>query len=575
VAEDSTLHAGELESLARLRFAKLTRAELRVLQSAPKGESAGCGPSSDFWDSTNDPANAESWGSEREIRAELIRWLCVDEGAQKKVDKRGVWVGAARIAGKLDLSYATVPFPLRLERCRFTDDAKLTYVKIPEVCLNGSSTRCLLAEGAEVKGNFLLQKGFFAEGEVRLIAALIGGTLNCEGSTFDNSAGCSDQREEDHRGIAISADRIKVEGNISLRKGFVARGTVMLGGARVGGDLSCRSARFSNPHGTALSAENITVGGNCFLYDGFSAEGVVDLFGARIGGNLNCYDGTFNKVVLNSANVKGMFVWSKINKADLAELNLRNAAVGSLADDEASWPRTGRLFPDGFVYERISDAPPEDDITGEPVTHSPKDAGTRLRWLDRQRQFTPQPYRQLAKVLRESGDEEGAKEVLFQMKQRGRRGLLTWVWEGAAGYGVYPEWAAWELLALIAFSTLIFWRAKRVGLMVPTDRQAYDDDKKLLPHYPRFNPLIYVIESCVPLLKLGMADRWQADPSQPTPSLSSSTRRWWTDLLERSRVHLSTRASRLRCFRWFIVIAGWLLTVLFLAAVTNMLKIGQ
>jgi hypothetical protein len=80
--------------------------------------------------------------------------------------------------------------------------------------------------------------------------------------------------------------------------------------------------------------------------------------------------------------------------------------VGAIWDDEPSWPGQGSLDLDGFVYGGFFGGP--------------TDAPTRLRWLDRQGQFKPQPYRQLAKVLRELGDDEGAKRVLLEREGRAR-----------------------------------------------------------------------------------------------------------------------------------------------------------
>ena len=216
--------------LAIRRFGKLSAAEALLLHAAHKGEFAVCGPTSKSDDQANNPSKADSWGPERVIRGELIRWLCVDQAAYILVDSRGIGIFAAKITGKIDLSYVTVLFPVQLFQCRLTDDAKLTHTRIPEFVLIGTRTRCLLAEGAEVKGNVILQNSFFA-GEVRLIGAQIGNTLNCEGSTFSNStdsAGCSDQGEEDSRGKAIRTDHIKVESGIFLRKGFRADGAVLL-----------------------------------------------------------------------------------------------------------------------------------------------------------------------------------------------------------------------------------------------------------------------------------------------------------------------------------------------------------
>ncbi len=590
----------DLEALGIRRFGQLSKAETRLLSSAPKGEVAECGPSSLTGVPANDPAKADGWGPERVIRAELIRWLCTDQEAYTRVDARGLRIFAAKIVGKLDLSYATVPFAVRLDQCRLTDDVKLTYTKIPEVVLNGSRTRCLLAEGAEVKGNLLLKNGFF-EGEVRLIGARIGDSLNCEGSTFSNTSGeCSDPREEKTRGRAIRADRIKVEGGIFLRKGFKADGEVMLNGASVGGDLSCSGAILKNLQGSALSAENATVGGNVFLFDGFSAYGIVNLGVAKIGGALNCFGGAFDRVVLNTIVVKGIFVWSHIQNANVCQLDLRNAVVGSIADDEISWPKRGNLHLDGFEYGRITGTPGPDtfgeaisekDITeiekrlgGRRSKDSPKDARTRLMWLDRDVEFKLQPYRQLARVLHEMGDDEGEKQVLFEMESRARsqarRSLILFKpiqWTGdtisevTVGYGLHPLWALWELGVLWGLGFIL---CRRAGAMAPKDEKAYDAQRKnsrLPDNYPPFSPTFYSLENCVPLIKFGQTDRWHPDPN-PRPSVTSAPRAGRWAKVKTAATGRIWKPSVLRVLLWLMTIAGWVLATFCVAGLAGIIK---
>jgi hypothetical protein len=422
---------------------------------------------------------------------------------------------------------------------------------------NGSKTKSLLAEDAVINGNLLLQ-GVSVDGEVRLIGAQIGGTVNCGGSTFSNSAESSDFRGEENRGKAISADRINVEGGIFLRNGFKAEGEVMLNGARVGGDLSCRGGSFRNINGSALSAENASVEGNVFLYDGFSAYGTVDFVRAKIGGSINCRGGTFDRVLLKAVVVRSMFVWSDIQNPKSAQVDLRDANVGSVADDKKSWPLRGNLHLDGFEYGRFSGSPSDDTFGevaeeesseiqkrfgGRLVEDSPTDARSRLKWLDRDAVFKPQPYRQLAKVLQQTGDEEGAKQVLFEMENRVRaqdrrslilpNRLLQWMFDKGyketVGYGLYPLRAVWELGILWGLGFVLFRRAK---VMAPTDREAYSSfrEKGQLPkHYPRFSAPIYSLENCAPLVKFGQDDHWQPDPNpQPFVSGAVPTTGLWT-----------------------------------------------
>jgi hypothetical protein len=582
----------DLEALATRRFGKLSEAERRLTFSAPKGEPALCAPpgSNDI-----DPLKANAWGSERTIRAELIRWLCTNQEAYNKIDTRGVSVYSAKITGKLVLSNTNVPFSLRLEGCGLMDDALLTGVKIADLCLNGSHTRCLMAEEAQVKGNLLLQNGFSADGEVRLIGAQIGGTLNFEGSSFSNPGGCQDPREQNNGGKAIRADRIRVEGGVFLRNGFKADGEVMLNGAHIGGDLSCRRATFRNLLGHALSAENANVGGNVFFFDGFSAYGAVDLFGAKVGGTLNCLAGEFDQLILQSAVVKNKFVWSQIRSAHAVQLDLGNTSVGSLADDEKSWPARGNLHLDGFEYERISDIPMENDfgevseedfkeikkrLQVELVEVSPTDARKRLKWLDRDSEFKLQPYRQLAKVLREMGDANGEKRVLFEMESRSRaqarRSLILlrpiqWtadtIYRGTVGYGLHPLWALWELFVLWGLGFVL---CRRAGAMAPKDEAAYKALRErggLPAHYPPFSPAFYSLENCVPLLKFGQTDRWQPDPNPRLTTISTVAAGPWEKLISRMN-----SPELLRLLLWVMTVVGWVLATFCVAGLAGIIK---
>jgi hypothetical protein len=147
MAEGSGRAVDDLEALARARFPDLSQAELKLLRAAPRGEVAWCGPSDKDDDPANDPAKADEWGPEREIRAELIRWLCVDRDAASAVDPIGVRLRAAKLTGGLDLSFASAPFPLRLTRCCLTHDANLISTELPALSLAGSRVLSIVPLG--------------------------------------------------------------------------------------------------------------------------------------------------------------------------------------------------------------------------------------------------------------------------------------------------------------------------------------------------------------------------------------------------------------------------------------------
>src|SRR5258707_14564015 len=92
--------AVRLLTLARAGLGNLKPAEATLVRSAATGEGADIGPGDPLlFDTDNVDAY---WGPEREVRAEVIRWLCVDPKAKKLVDPNGIQLSGARIIGELN-----------------------------------------------------------------------------------------------------------------------------------------------------------------------------------------------------------------------------------------------------------------------------------------------------------------------------------------------------------------------------------------------------------------------------------------------------------------------------------------
>jgi hypothetical protein len=599
---------------------------MRAAPSAPpKGHWAQCGPNLNDEDPKNDPSQADKeWGQEREIRAEVIRWLAVDEKAKHEVDPKGIWVYGAKITGKLDLSFVTIPFPMVLWHCRLMDDAELHDAQLPILDLRGSWVRAINAERLDIKGEVFLSDGFHAEGEVLLPGAQIGSNLRCDGGTFVNPYG-----------KALVADHAHVQGYVFLRNGFRAEGTVVLVRAQVGANVECDGGTFAKPKrkasegdginvyevkpwDKALDADGINVHGALFLRQGFRAEGVVWLLGAQIGGDLDCVYSEFTEITAESATVRGNVYWWGLKNAENATLDLTQASAGSVGDDwdERNWPK--HLVLDGLVYRQIS--------------AGPTDAKTRLRWLARQDAFAPQPYRQLAKVLRERGDEDGAVTVLEEMERLRRKqedhNPVAQAWSSlfrvTIGYGYNPAWAIYEILGLSAIGWIIYRRSYLAGGITPTEKDAYESFKykgQPPPHYTAFAPLVFSVENSLPLVKLGQEDTWHPEPDRESALSQRSnwptclaTSRTWTHFQglqrrlilwgvqrdpnpkkelprlqrflvycglqpppdrEAARSRLSRWLTSPRFVRWFLwvhILLGWLLATLFLAGLTGIIR---
>jgi len=206
-----------------------------------------------------------------------------------------------------------------------------------------------------------------------------------------------------------------------------------------------------------------------------------------------------------------------------------------------------------FVYDNIAlkaTAFPADLAGG----YSPT-ASIGLAWLKRDPFHATQPYRQLAQVLENRlGDLTGAttvrealEEILSKREDSWPAGLLR----SSIGYGYRPENAIWGLGILTAVGSLVYWRAYRMALMVPTNRDAFQTftaEGRNPEHYPTLSPLIYSLENTFPLVKLGQTDHWQPRPLR------------------------STRALCLRWFRWIQILLGWLLAGLFAAGVARLVQ---
>ena len=106
--------AQDLISLARSRFQNLTGAETLAIRAAAVGEVAACGPISEYADSL-DPFKLNTDWSKRVIRADIVRWLCLEGGTTELVPRSGIQIFAAMIVGELDMQYSLTPFPLTLQ----------------------------------------------------------------------------------------------------------------------------------------------------------------------------------------------------------------------------------------------------------------------------------------------------------------------------------------------------------------------------------------------------------------------------------------------------------------------------
>ena len=453
----------------------------------------------------------------------------------------------------------------------------------------------ILAESAEIKGAVFLNDSFKAQGEVSFAGATIGGIFACRKGIFENP-----------QGYAIVAEGAEIKGSVFLNDGFKAQGQVSLSGATIGGNFQCRKGIFENPgkdkNGKdkhAILAQGAEIKGAVFLDDGFKAQGQVSFFGATIGVAFQCSKGIFENpegyaIVAESAEIKGAvflndgfqakgqvsflgatiprtFILSHVKDSQEMELDLRFAKIGTLVDQENSWAENNKLWLEGFVYDAIANI-------------SPLDSKSRLKWIRLQNleeNFSPQPYEQLAKVLRMSGHDEAATEVLIgKEKDRYKHGRLSWwdkSWNRFLGftidYGYSPHKALWGVLFFVLLGWGLFSWGNLQSLMILSKgverfesseerNKSSSTSKKVSTDYPKFNALMYSVDVFVPIINLHQQDYWLPNANKDYAEIPLSPKSKYKTL----------KVSLLRWYFWFHIIMGWVLSSLLVAGFTGLVR---
>jgi hypothetical protein len=544
----------------------------------------------------------------------------------------------------IDLSYAQVPFldlggsrtgavearRLIVKNDMFCGDG---FVAVGGVNLNGARISAdlnvegatllnpggaaLRANGAIVGGSFILSRGFRAKGRVELSDVRVGGDFDARGSRLSNSGD-----------VALAMTGGRVEGDVLLGDGFRAFGLLDLVGVQIKGDLICDGGRFLNRGRVALDADGAEIGRSAFLRGGFRAYGEVSFFGAHVGADLNFSEAdlrnrgkrsldarhavikenarfrgfatdavldfrhanvgggllfdraTFSDPSESSSGlraryltVSGEFSWCGIAKSKNTVLDLRLAKVGILRDDEESWPGPGNLSLDGFVYNAFDSRETDDGLIS---------ARTRLNWLRRQsRRTAPQPYVQLAKVLRESGHEQDAIKVLMAREDAlysslGIFGLLKkCILKPTIAYGYRPMRALWFIAAFVVLGSILFRWGYDAQVIGPTEDGAFKEwnSNQLRESYPPFSSVVYSIETFFPLVELDAKKNWA-----PNPNLRPKCAVDLLDALPFRPFGGYTHsfgpefARRLLWYLRFHIMFGWFFTGMFAAGVTGLVR---
>jgi len=387
---------------------------------------------------------------------------------------------------------------------------------------------------------------------------------------------------------ALTAQHLICQGSLFLRHGFCAMDKVDLAGAKITGQLDCCGGRFFAGN-VALNCYAVKVGIGVSLSREFVAAGAIVLDQAEISGVLDL-SGAAMLIGISALGmrVRGWLLWKDV-KVEGIKFELKGAHVGTLFDTPGSWKPVKHLVLSSFRYDRIE---------------SEMDVAERLEWLAKHdntvSRFTPQPYVQLANVLRQNGFAAEAAQVLIRREDKQRaaewervmdkvgvslkqeliafahllRPLLSLPFKWIFGYGHQPArallWVAGLVAITIWFSheTYIRGQFAPTSAVVLTSKEWLDsfpdaalpadsplwklqlEDWARTPpgrDYETFRAWLYALDVFIPLDALGQEKTWAP----------SASRGWWGELGHR--------------LRWLVQMSGWVITAIGAAVVTGLI----
>jgi hypothetical protein len=523
------------------------------------------------------------------VRGNFVRFLALGGDQDCPAPPQGLRVASATVEGRLVLTGCAVPQRLEFINCNIDSTIEAEGTQFKHLIFADTNISGFNGDGAEFKGGLFFINSV-CHGEFRILQSVVKGSLVFKASTLCNP-----------RKITLAADRIKVDGSLSLDTGFRSIGQVRLHNSQVRGIVSFRDSKFLNPREKALSLDGAEIRGSVFLF-GTWVIGETRLARTMIGGNISVAKARFcnsKRMAFDAQSLRlgGGLIWRGLRQVS-GSVSLSSAKAVDLVDELSSWLKADSLILDGFEYGRI---------TG---TKSSTDATSRIRWLKHQNpgqfkaSFWPQPWEHLAKVLREMGHPEDAKVIGIEKQRQlmelglvgarkprpGLSGLnrlsnrifvkltngfalgLHSAYGMLAGYGYRPlQTVGWMVISWL-LGTLVYWLAAQDGLLGPANVRIYTDEHTSIcgtggdvgkiawtscpavpAEYVRFNPFIYSLDLSLPVVDLHQESEW-------TP-------------LARNENNEALRLGwLLRLFVWVQIVFGWLTSLLLVSAVGRLIQ---
>ncbi len=447
---------------------------------------------------TLDPKVPEGWNDDRKLSQTFLETVLLDEDKpfRTEITRKGVRIIGAWFPEPIDLENADLDHDLWLIRSRFDARVNLRGLRTSRsLGLKGvAAFDEVIFRDAEIDGELNLQGAAF-NSTLNMDSVYVGQHLRMHEAEFADVILNSSEivgiinMNDSRFSRKLQMDKLQVGSSLFMRGAEFDE--VWLAGATIGGQLSMTVSSFAGK----TNMEELQVSRSLWMFQAQFRE--VTLDGARIGSDLVMNESKFTgklsmssivverrllmaraefvlPIPLRSTKVESNLTLSgaKLQELDLTQthiggelrfgprvpssgesrLILHNSYVDTLEDPLDAWPKSLELY--GFTYSRLG---PSLDV---------REAEWFLSWLAKDESYSPQPYQQLASVLRAAGHAEKADDILYAGKERERTELkkagawASWLWSTLKlvliGHGYRIYYALFWVVGLVVLGACVF-----------------------------------------------------------------------------------------------------------------------
>ncbi|MEO1042482.1 MAG: hypothetical protein AAFX52_09330 [Pseudomonadota bacterium] len=468
---------------------------------------------------------------------------------------------------------------------------------------DGQGGDAIFAQGVEASGWFMRatpEHQTKVIGTLHMNRAKLAGQFNASGADFDGNGGNAiDAQDAAMKGWfllprgpwdpkvvgTVYLENASISIGLFARQLYFAEGRFDLENASIRGRIDFHADRMTGE----LLARQSTVSGEARFIGQFDCH--LDFRGARIahlalqdqfGGNKEPRQFEFSSGIrqyftayTNSVNLSDVEVGDLYlpPRCPTGGIDLSRAKIGVLHDTKESWiPGTRPIDRWSLDYEdtdraRVTLLGLEYETLANPFFGSAT-VKDRIDWLIRlsadskSYRFNSQPWKQLAKTMRQMDYEEEAEEVTLYQRNayvRSRSSSLPtkasyWLLDTFGGYGLRPARTAYCSVFLITLSWFFFglvdcsgnkcFDGKHFIPMQGAEVRTLDNETWLIfdtnfDHgtYPSFDALLYSIDLFIPLVEFGITEHWAINDQYATVENPAWYQRygvllkWWATFL--------------------------------------------